>query len=138
MNMSKDTLAVLNILADNMPSVSLLKNPQRIVLTRGKNITFYDNSQDNIIFNFVEKLIYQGLGENYKKEDNLFNVFDFEGLTIRIQSVSLSSKPACCNIHMQIFKQECCSLRKWINEIEKNEIYKVLSNIQTNNKLERI
>lgn len=40
MNMSKDTLAVLNILADNMPSVSLLKNPQRIVSDQRKQYYF--------------------------------------------------------------------------------------------------
>lgn len=138
MNISQDTMAVLNILADDSPDICLLKKMQSLSLIREKSSMLYTRSSANTVFNFVDTLISQGLGENYEKEEHAVNIFEFEGLTIRIQSIPVSSSPVSCDVHIKIFKKECDSIRKWLNEIEKATIYESLPDILINKKLKRI
>lgn len=142
MKMSKDTMAALNILAYDTPEICLLKKRESVALLTGKSIIDYDHVNDNIVINFVNKLISEGLGENYEKEEHSVNVFDFEGLTIRIESVCTYFKKQHCYyyhyMHIYISKKEYCSFKKWVNEMEKATLCQVLPDIQTNKKFERL
>jgi len=86
-NISSDTLTVLNILADERSSICLSKNSDMVSLVKfpGEHESYNNNSEKSVLVKkFTEKVILQGLGPDCLKKEHVMNIFDFEGLTIRI------------------------------------------------------
>lgn len=132
-NISSDTLEVLNILADEKPSICLSKNSEMLSLAKspGEHESYNNNSEKSVLVKkFTEKIISQGLGADYFKKEHIMNIFDFEGLTIRIQSIPVFDKNfkniIHRNIHINIFKKDCDNLRSWLTETENSSLFNLL------------
>lgn len=133
-NIGKDTFEVLNILAAESASICLFKSSGGLSLTKsaGEKLFYNNNSEKSVVIQkFIGKMISQGLGADYLKEEHSMNIFDFEGLTIRIQSIPIvdiknTKNLLHCDIHINIFKKDCDNLRSWLTETEKSSLVNLL------------